>query len=78
MGRGLEKYGARAIVLSKWNGYARGIVPFIAGTSKMKRTTFMLFNIAGSVIYSATLITLARIFVGYYQQVIPYIRWIML
>lgn len=45
MGRALNKYGARAIVLSKWNGYVRGIIPFIAGTSKMNRGTFMVFNV---------------------------------
>ena len=78
MWRGLDKYGAWAIVLSKRNGYMRGIIPFIAWTSKMKRWTFMLFNILWSVIYAVVLITLARIFVGYYEQVIPYIRWIML
>lgn len=38
----------------------------------------MLFNIMGSVIYATVLIALAKIFVGYYQEVIPYIRWIML
>lgn len=78
MGRGLEKYGARAIVLSKRNGYARGIVPFIAGTSRMKPAKFMVFNIFGSVLYASVLITLARVFVGYYQEIIPYIRRIML
>jgi len=78
MGRALDKYGARAIVLSKWNGYSRGIVPFIAGTSKMKPAKFMLFNVLGSVIYSVVLITLAKVFVGYYEQIIPYIRRIML
>ncbi|MBP6909980.1 hypothetical protein KBC03_00015 [Patescibacteria group bacterium] len=65
-------------MLSKWNGYARGIIPFVAGTSKMRWTTFMLFNFIGSVFYSVALITLAKLFVGYYEVVIPYIRRIMI
>lgn len=51
------------MVLSKRNGYARGIIPFIAGTSKMKRGTFILFNVLGSLVYASLLLTLARIFV---------------
>ncbi len=78
IGRALDKYGAWAIVLSKRNGYARGIIPFVAGTSKMKRGKFMLFNVIGSVVYSVVLISLAKMFIGYYQEVIPYIRRIML
>lgn len=78
IGRALEKYGAWAIVLSKRNGYARGIIPFVAGTSKMGRWRFMLFNVVGSVLYTMVLLTLAKIFVGYYEQIIPYIRWIVL
>ncbi len=78
LSRALDKYGARAMVLSKRNGYARGIIPFIAGTGKMKWGTFILFNILWSVVYAALLLTLARIFVWYYQTIIPYIRWIMI
>ncbi len=44
----------------------------------MKRSVFMMFNVLGSLIYATALITLAKIFVGYYQVIIPYIRWIML
>ncbi len=39
---------------------------------------FMLFNFIGSAVYAIILITLAKIFVGYYEIIIPYIRWIML
>lgn len=78
IGRALDKYGARAIVISKWNGYARGIIPFVAGVTKMKWGKFMMFNVGWSVLYAAVLISLARIFVGYYQVIIPYIRWIMI
>lgn len=78
IGRALDKYGPWAIVLSKWNGYARGIIPFVAGTTKMKRGVFMLFNIIGSIFYAIVLISLAKLFVGSYELVLPYIRWIVL
>ncbi len=78
IGRALDKYGPWAIVLSKWNGYTRGIIPFVAGTARMRRGIFMLFNVMWSVIYASVLIILAKLFVWSYEFVLPYIRWIVL
>ncbi len=66
----------RAIFASKWNSYTRWMIPFIAWTSRMKFIDFMIYNILWSIVYGSILVVLARLFIGHYEQVVPYIRWI--
>lgn len=72
----MEKHSHRAIFASKRNNYTRGIIPFIAGSAKAPFASFMLYNIIGSIVYSVVLVTLAKVFVGHYKMVLPYMRWI--
>ncbi len=65
-----------AIFASKWNAYTRGILPFIAWSAHTNFWEFMLYNMLWSLAYSLVLVTLAKMFVGHYQVVAPYIRWI--
>lgn len=65
-----------AIFASKWNTYTRGILPFIAGSAHTNFWEFMMYNMLWSLAYSLVLVTLAKMFVGHYQVVAPYIRWI--
>lgn len=68
----------RALFASKWNSYTRWMVPFIAGTSRMKFVEFMLYNFLWSIVYAVVLVYLARLFIGNYEMVVPYVRriWI--
>ena len=65
-----------ALFASKWNSYTRGMLPFIAGSSHMKFRDFMIYNILWSIVYGVVIVVLSSLFIGHYEKVIPYIRWI--
>ncbi len=62
--------------MSKWNAYTRGFLPFIAGALRMPFREFMLYNMLGSAVFGGVLVFLAKMFIGHYREVVPYIRWI--
>jgi membrane protein DedA with SNARE-associated domain len=66
----------RAIFASKRNSYTRGILPFLAGSWRMKFWEFMLYNILWSIVYGVIIVVLAKLFIGNYEKAIPYVRWI--
>lgn len=39
-----EKHGPKAVFFGRWVGFARALVPFIVGSSRMKYRTFLLYN----------------------------------
>lgn len=51
-----EKYGGKAIVLSRFIPIVRTYAPFVAGIGNMSRSRFVLFNAAGAVLWCASLI----------------------
>jgi membrane protein DedA with SNARE-associated domain len=72
----LKKMWHWAVFVSKRNSYTRGMLPFIAGISHMRKWEFMLYNMLWSIIYGFGLVWLAKLFVGNTERVVPYIRWI--
>ena len=58
-----EKYGAKSIVLARFIGPIRPVVPIVAGTTKMDFTLFSLWNIVGATLWSAAYLLLG-VFVG--------------
>lgn len=50
-----EKWGALSLVLTRFIPVARTFVPFIAGISRMKFTTYSLWNVVGAVIWVPSL-----------------------
>ncbi len=65
-----------AVFASKWNSYTRWMLPFIAWTSRMSFWQFMIYNILGSIVYGIIIVFLAKLFIGNYEKVVPYVRWI--
>ncbi len=65
-----------ALFASKWNSYTRWMLPFIAWSSHMKFRDFMIYNILGSIVYGIVIVVLSSLFIGNYEKVIPYVRWI--
>lgn len=55
------RYGSKSILLGRFIGVIRPIVPFVAGMSKMPKTTFIFFNIVGAIAWGVS-----HILVGYF------------
>jgi membrane-associated protein len=58
-----EKYGAVTIIVARFVPYLRTFAPIVAGISKMKYKTFVIFNLLGSAVW-ATSITLIGFYLG--------------
>lgn len=46
-----EKYGGKAVILGRFVPIVRTFVPFVAGAAEMTRRTFVLYNIAGAILW---------------------------
>lgn len=46
-----EKYGGKAVILGRFVPIVRTFVPFVAGAASMTRRTFVLYNIAGAILW---------------------------
>lgn len=73
----MHKYWFIAILFSKFHPTFRAIIPFIAGTSKMKAKNFIIFNVIGSAIWGVTIILIWRLFVDNYETIISHFWKIM-
>jgi membrane protein DedA with SNARE-associated domain len=45
------RHGAKAVFLGRFIGFARALVPFLAGASKMPYRSFLLYNAVGAVLW---------------------------
>ena len=57
-----EKWGGAAIILARFTPFLRTYVPFVAGMSRMTYPKFALYNIAGGVVWVASLTYLGYFF----------------
>jgi len=58
-----EKYGVVSIVVARFIGPIRPIIPIVAGTTHMDFTDFMLWNFVGATLWSVAYLALG-VFVG--------------
>jgi undecaprenyl-diphosphatase len=40
-----DRHGPKAVFFGRWVGFARALVPFLAGSSRMRYRTFLLYNV---------------------------------
>ena len=66
----IEKWGPWGITFWKFHWLTRAFLPFIAGSMWMKRKTFMLYNVIGSIIRSIVMIILWVVFAEHYERII--------
>lgn len=57
-----QKYGGRAIVFARFVPIVRTLAPILAGTSSMKYSTFLFYNVLGGCIWGIGLISLGYFF----------------
>lgn len=57
------RHGGKAVFLGRFVGFARALVPFLAGSSKMPYRHFLPYNVMGAFLWSAA-VTLLGYFLG--------------
>jgi membrane protein DedA with SNARE-associated domain/membrane-associated phospholipid phosphatase len=67
------RHGSKAVFLGRFVGFARALVPFLAGTSRMPYRAFLPYNVLGAVLW-ASAIALLGYFLGAGWQTAE--RWI--
>ncbi|HAK90424.1 VTT domain-containing protein [Massilia timonae] len=64
-----EKHGGKTIILARFVPVVRTFAPFVAGVSDMTHTRFQLYNVAGALLWVASLVT-----AGYFFGHVPIIK----
>ena len=64
-----EKWGGAAIILARFTPFLRTYVPFVAGMARMTYAKFAAYNIAGGILWVASLT-----YVGFFFGNIPWIK----
>jgi undecaprenyl-diphosphatase len=67
------KHGPKAVFFGRWVGFARALVPFIAGSTHMRYRTFLLYNAMAAVSWAIATLLLGY-FAGASWRVVE--RWI--
>lgn len=53
-----SKHGGKAIFLGRFVGFARALVPFVAGSARLRYIVFMPYNLLGAALWAATFVLL--------------------
>jgi membrane-associated protein len=56
----IHKHGGKAILLARFIVVVRTIIPLVAGMGKMQKNKFLFFNIAGSILWTTSVILAAH------------------
>jgi membrane-associated protein len=64
-----ERYGGAAVVISRFLPIIRTYVPFVAGLARMSPARFTAYNVAGAVLWVASLA-----YAGYFFGNLPWVR----
>jgi membrane-associated protein len=64
-----ERYGARSIVLARFVPIVRTFTPIVAGVSRMNYRTFVIYNVAGGVLWGTGVTVL-----GYFLGQVPFAK----
>ena len=75
--KGIKKWWPTWIIIWKFHNLARAFIPFIAGTMKMDKKIFWIYNIIGSILRAFSIVILWVFFAEYYEIIIKYLGYIL-
>ena len=75
--RQIEKRGGIFLVFGTFHNITRAFVPFIAGSMKMSKKQFALYNFIGSFLWTMTVIIVGVMFASYYEAILHKLPWIL-
>jgi membrane-associated protein len=64
-----EKYGAKTIIIARFVPIVRTFAPFVAGIGRMEYRRFLLYNVAGGIVW-----VVAFVLAGYFFGNIPLVK----
>ena len=67
-----DRHGAKAVFFGRFIGFARALVPFLAGSTGMRYRVFLLYNALGAALWATAFLLLGRV-VGSSWQIAE--RW---
>lgn len=65
----LARRGGSAVFLGRWVAFFRAVMPFLAGTSRMRYPKFLAYNASGGIAWGATVVLLGYAAGASYRQV---------
>ena len=68
-----RRHGGKAVLIGRFIGFLRALVPFIAGSSRMRYLHFLVYNAIGAILWSITFVALGY-FLGASWRVVE--RWV--
>jgi membrane protein DedA with SNARE-associated domain len=68
-----KRHGPKAVFIGRFIGFARALVPFVAGASRMRYRQFLMYDALGAVLWTVAFVTLGYV-LGSSWQVAE--RWI--
>ena len=60
--RFFHRHGGKAVFVGRWVGWVRGVVPLVAGIEEMPFRRFLAWNVAASLLWTATLLSASYYF----------------
>ena len=65
------------MVFGTFHNITRAFVPFIAGSMKMDKKQFALYNFIGSLLWAVVIIVIGVMFGHYYELILKNLPWIL-
>lgn len=73
-----QKYGGIALVMGRFLPIVRTFAPILAGVVKVNHRTFLLYNIAGAVLWPATIVTAGYYVGSVFPNALNYLDYIVI
>lgn len=70
-GKFFEKHGGKSILMGRFIGPIRPIIPFVAGLSNMNKKSFLAWNIASGFLWGASYLLAGYFFGAAFEGLIP-------